>query len=112
MTVPATAQMPARMCARAAQIEQMSTDHLSECVLRFTQVKEGKTSNSTDSTDIYGLPLRFASLGGVFPGGVFSGAFLGAHMGKSVLSVLIARAANAGQHPAVAPQAPLTHLSA
>ncbi|WNM74152.1 hypothetical protein SEA_NERGAL_61 [Mycobacterium Phage Nergal] len=83
----------------AAQIAQVRTDRAEQSVLTFAQVKTGKTLNSTDSTDISLLVSR-ESFVRVVPVRLSPDALCGAHMQKSVLSVLTPRAANAAPPPA------------
>ncbi|AHB79605.1 hypothetical protein PBI_VALIDUS_75 [Mycobacterium phage Validus] len=79
----------------AAQIAQIRTDRFDESVLTFSQVNTYKRVLSTDSTDFYGLTSR-VEIWGVSAGRFPLGAVCGAHMQKSVLSVLTLPVANCG----------------
>ncbi|QFG09293.1 hypothetical protein SEA_EFRA2_75 [Mycobacterium phage Efra2] len=71
----------------AEQIEQIQNALRNKSVLTFALVGAGKSSFRTDRTDICGLTSR-VEIRGVFPGRVSPGVVCGAHMEKSVLSVL------------------------
>ncbi|WNM75425.1 hypothetical protein SEA_TINIBUG_70 [Mycobacterium Phage TiniBug] len=71
----------------AEQIEQIQNALQNTSVLTFAQVKTGKSLFRTDRTDICGLTSR-VEIRGVSPGRLSPGGVCGAHMEKSVLSVL------------------------